>query len=158
DLGNVKCAGGSATFTDVIVGTWQVNATGLGLTGSAAGNYDLSPPTASASAKIIALKITASIVADDKNYDGTNAAKITCSLNGVVAIDLGNVKCTGGSATFADFNIGVWEVFATGLGLTGSAAANYNLSPATATGSAKIIALTITASIVAKDKPYDGTT
>src|SRR6185369_7222349 len=119
------------------------------------GNYSLSATTASDDAEINPLTVAPSISAEGKTYDGTNAATFTCSLPGVLAADVSNVNCSG-SATFADSNVGTWKVTATGLVLGGSAAGNYSLSPTTAEGSAKINALSITATIEANDKPYDG--
>src|SRR5204863_1419605 len=125
-------------------------ATGLGLTGSAAGNYSLSPTTASDDAQIVTLMIAPSISADDKPYDGSTAATFTCSLPGVIAVDALNVSCSG-SAVFADPNVGTWQVTASGLVLGGSAKGNYTLWPTTATASAKINQLSITAAIDAND-------
>src|SRR5207249_6764155 len=88
--------------------------------------------------------IAPSITANSKVYDGTAADNFSCGLSGVLAADIGNVNCTGGSATFASATVGTWTVTATGLNLTGSAAGNYTLSPTSATGQADITALHIT--------------
>jgi hypothetical protein len=74
---------------------------------------------------------TPSITASNKTYDGTTAATFTCSLSGVVGIDV--VSCTGGTAVFASAAAGTGTtVMATGLQLTGAKSANYTLVSTTA--------------------------
>src|ERR1043165_1355686 len=51
--------------------------------------------------------ITGSFTADNKIYDGTTTATVqTRTLSGVLLADVANVSLTGGTATFADKNIG----------------------------------------------------
>ncbi len=157
DLGKVDCSGGSATFASRNAGNWTVTAVGLGLSGAAAANYALTPTSAAANADITPLTIAPSIVAKSKTYDGNDTATVTCSLTGVLDIDLGQVECSGGSATFASRNAGDWVVTATDLSLSGGAATNYALSPAFAAANADIMPLTVAASITANSKMYDGT-
>jgi MBG domain-containing protein/YDG domain-containing protein len=65
-------------------------------------------------------------------------------LNGVVGTE--DVTCSGGSATFADKNVGSWLVTATGLGLSGVDAGNYTVnSSATDTADITKALLTVTA-------------
>ncbi len=154
---DVTLTGGTATFADPNVGTWTVTATGLALSGADAGNYQLSTTTATDTADITAKILTPSITASDKVYDGTTAATIlTRTLSGVVGAE--DVTLTGGTANFADPNVGTWTVTATGLTLSGADAGNYQLSTTTATDTADITAATLTPNITANDKPYDGTT
>ncbi|MFT3893179.1 MAG: sortase [Anaerolineales bacterium] len=102
------------------------------------------------------LTVTPSITANDKVYDGTNAATFTCALTGVVPGDL--VTCSG-TATFANKNVGNNKtVTATGLTLGGANSGNYTLSTTTATDTANITALAITVTAVTDTKVYDGTT
>ncbi len=123
-------------------------------------NFNASAASSAFSQVVNKKVITASITANDKIYDGTNSATFSCSLNGVLAGDAGNVSCTGGSATFSQVTVGSnLTVSATGLGINGAAAGNYTLSPTTATGTANITKATLTVSgVTANNKTYDGTT
>jgi hypothetical protein len=153
----VSYTGGSANFADKNIGNGKtVSATGLGISGADAGNYTVNS-TASATASITPLAITGLITAQDKVYDGTSAAMINGrSLNGAIVGD--NVAYTGGTATFADKNVGTAKsVAATGLSLTGTDAGNYTVNT-TANTTANITALGITGSIAAAHKVYDATT
>src|SRR5206468_2754777 len=100
--------------------------------------------------------VTPHVTANNKIYDGTNAATIaTRTLTGSFGTD--DVSLTGGTATFSDKNAGNGKtVTVTGLSLSGTDAPNYTLSSTTATTTADITprALTITATGV--DKVYDG--
>src|SRR5262249_2544691 len=98
----------------------------------------LLPDSSTGSAQITPLKIGASITANDKMYDGTVAAAYTCTPNGLLAVDVGAVGCSGASATFDDRNVGMRWGNATGLWLTGSAAGNYELWPNSAKDDAEI--------------------
>jgi hypothetical protein len=127
---NVTCsAAGPNTFASANVGKGiTVTATNISLGGTAAGNYSLSPTTATATANITAKPVTASVTAASKAYDGTTAATITaCSLSGVVGTD--NVTCSAaGPNTFASANVGNGiTVTATNISLGGTAAGNYQL-------------------------------
>ena len=81
------------------------------------------------------------------------------TLTGVLAGDVGNVSLTGGTATFADANVGNGIVVTdAGLGLTGALASDYSLSNTSETTTANITPLAITGSITASNKTYDGGT
>ena len=82
--------------------------------------------------------VTPIITAFNKVYDGTIGATIaTRSLSGVIGGD--DVTLTGGTATFADPNVGTGKVVtATGLSLGGTTAGNYQLSSTTAATTADI--------------------
>jgi hypothetical protein len=77
--------------------------------------------------------LTASITANNKQYDGTNLATIaTSTLTGAIPLDV--VSLTVGSATFADKNVGNSKtVTATGLMLSGTDAGNYTVNSTAAT-------------------------
>lgn len=101
--------------------------------------------------------VTASITANNKVYDGDNTATFTCSLTGVTPPDV--VTCTGGTATFADKNVGNGKlVTATGLGLTGADAFKYELASTSATDNANITERTLNVTATGIDKVYDGNT
>jgi hypothetical protein len=135
-----------------------VTLAGATLTGSAAANYTLSS-VGTTTAAITPLGITGSFTAADKVYDGnTSATVLTRTLNGVLAADAGNMSLTGGTASFGDANVGPDKtVTLVGATLTGSAAANYNLS-SVGTTTASITPLGITGNFMAADKVYDGNT
>ena len=127
-LDDVACSGGAANFDTASAGIGKlVTATGLGLTGSKAGNYALNPSWATTNADVQPKTLVGNIAAFDKQYDGNTTATIaTRSLDGVVIGD--DVSYVGGTATFADKNAGTWLVTATGLGLAGGHGGNYNVN------------------------------
>jgi len=154
----VNYVGGTATFNNKNVWNGKtVTATGLSLSGPAAGNYTVNT-TATATANVTKLAITGSITANDKVYDGTTFATIaTRTLSGVIGSDV--VNYVGGTATFNNKNVGNNKtVTAIGLSLSGVDAGNYSVNT-TATTTANITpkAVTVTG-ITAADKVYDGTT
>ncbi len=154
---NVGYGGGAATFADKNVGIGKsVTAAGLSLSGADAANYTVNS-TAATFADITPLAIVGSITAADRVYDaGVGATIVTRSLTGVLGGD--SVNVVGGTATFADKNVGSSKVVtATGLGLGGVDASNYTVN-GTATASADITPLAITGTITAANKVYDGAT
>jgi trimeric autotransporter adhesin len=160
DVPNVSLSGGSANFTDANVANGkQVVLTGASLSGSASGNYALTS-VATTTADITALGITGSFTAQNKIYDGNTSATVgTRSLSGVLGADLAEVSLSGGTATFADKNVGAGKmVTLTGASLSGSASGNYSLI-SVATTSANITAKNLTINgAVAADKVFDGNT
>jgi Uri superfamily endonuclease len=142
------------TLAPVNAGTYHVTAHFAG--NSNYSSADSTPATITINAK----DTTASVTASDKPYDGNNTATIaTCTVDGKVGSD--DVTCSaGGPNTFADKNVGTNKtVTATGITLGGAKAGNYNLTPTTATTTASINAVTLTASIIGNPtKPYDGNT
>src|SRR5205823_14599828 len=85
-----------------------VTLTGASLTGADSGNYVLDF-VATTVANITALHITGSFTADSKVYDGNNSAMVlTRSLSGTIMGDV--VNLTGGTANFADKNVGMGKV------------------------------------------------
>ena len=152
----VGTAGTSFTFADKNAGTGKTVAiTGSTLTGADSGNYTLTVP-ASALADILKKAITASAAVDGKTYDGSTTASGTLTLNGVVAGDM--VGTSGTSFAFADKNAGTGKaVNVTGTTLTGADSGNYTLTvPASAL--ADILKKSLTATVSANGKTYDGTT
>jgi hypothetical protein len=161
DSATVVLTGGSALFADANAGTAKtVTTTGLTITGPNAGNYTLSTTSATTTADITPLAVTPGVTANDKVYDGTSAATIAGrTLTGVLPADSATVALTGGSALFADANIGTAKkVTVSGLTLTGSAAGNYALTATSATTTASITPLAVTPAVTVSNKSYDGTT
>jgi hypothetical protein len=147
----------SATFANKNVGVGKtVSVSGISISGADAGNYTANT-TATTTADITALAITGNITAASKVYDGTTAATIlTRTLSGVIGGDV--VSYTGGTATFANKNVGTGKtVTGTGLGLSGGDAGNYTVNT-TATTTANITAASLTIAAVTNTKVYDGTT
>ncbi len=138
---------GPSTTGPTDAGTYSVSvAAGAGFSGSASGTLTIDPKG-----------ITGSFTAANKVYDGTTSATITGrSLSGVVSPD--DASLTGGTATFADKNVGTGKtVTGTGFTLSGADAGNYSLtSVATTTADITPRALNVTAT--GQNKVYDGTT
>jgi len=152
----VSTRGTTFTFADKNAGTGKaVTVAGTALTGADAGNYTLTIP-ASALADILKKAITANVVANNKTYDGTTAATGNVTLSGVVNGD--TVGSRGTTFSFSDKNAGTGKAVAVaGTSLTGADAGNYTLTIPTSV-LADILKKAITASVVANDKTYDGTT
>jgi hypothetical protein len=162
DVVTINSASYSASFNNKIVGnTKPVTASGVTLSGAAAGNYTVSQPSG-LTANITAKNLTISgAVAQSKTYDGTATAAVdftAASLNGAVSGDAVTINSAGYSASFASKNTGSWAVTVTGVTLAGADALNYTVSQPSGL-SAQVLAknLTITGA-VAQDKTYDGTT
>jgi hypothetical protein len=103
--------------------------------------------------------ITGSFTASNKVYDGnTGAIVATRSLSGVLAGDAPNVTLSGGTATFADKNVGTGKIVTlAGATLAGSASGNYSLT-SVSTATANISAKTLTITPTGVNKTYDGLT
>ena len=143
------------TSTDIAtspVGTYPITAS-LGTL--AANNYTFT--FASGTLNITPASLTASVTIGNKIYDGTTAAAISGrSLTGVIGSDV--VSLTGGTANFADKNVGTGKtVTITGLSLSGAAAGNYIVDP-TATTTASITPAPLTPIVAVGNKVYDGAT
>ncbi len=169
DAGNVSLVtnGYVANFASANVGNGiSVTVSGLTLTGSASGNYNLSQPgglTANITGKSVT--ISSGISANNKPYDGTTTATISSNnvvLAGVLGGDTGNVfvSTNGYTANFGSATAGNGiAVTVSGLTLTGTAAGNYTLTqPSGLTANITKVGVTITSGITANNKPYDGTT
>ncbi len=126
----VTCSATGGAFSSPNAGTWPVLAT-VTLAGSASGNCMLSPSNIAGTTAVIApLTISASITANNKDFDGTNTATVTCTPVGVLGSD--NVTCSAAGATFSSSGPGSLTVTATGITLGGSSAMNYALASTTA--------------------------
>src|SRR6185436_5197931 len=93
-----------ATFDDPNVGTRTATLSGASLGGADAANYQVGT-IATDTASITVKQLTGSFTAADKVYNGSSAATVSGrSLNGVASGD--SVSLTGGTATFANPNVG----------------------------------------------------
>ena len=144
-----------ATFNNKNIGTGKtVTVAGITLTGTDAGNYTLTSATASGTASITVKSLTISATALNKVYDGNANATATLTDNKLSGDDL-TVNKTG--VTFNNKNVGVGKtVTINGISLTGTDAGNYTITNATITGTASITAKSLTISVTAASKEYDG--
>jgi hypothetical protein len=131
----------------------KLGGTGTGTVGSGgAGNGSFSGEVYS-----LDRTLTPFISAQNKEYDGTNAATVTFGFTSNLPVTE-DVFVTG-TATFDNKNIGNGKtVTATGLTLGGTDAAKYVLTATTATDTANITQKHITGTFTAADKVYDGNT
>jgi filamentous hemagglutinin family protein len=146
--------GGAASFADKNAGTGKtVTIGGLALSGADKNNYVLASDSATGTADITARMLTASATAVDKVYDGSLLASVNYGDNRVA----GDVLAIGGTATFADKNVGAAKnVSITGMTLSGADALNYTLASATASSNASITPRQLTVAASAGNKVYDG--
>jgi hypothetical protein len=141
---------GTATFNNLEVNAAgagkQLTASAPGLTGAVSSTFTVAQAT-----------VTANVSVNNKVYNATTAATIaTNSLSGVLGTD--SVTLTGGTAAFDTKSVGNGKsVTVSGLGLGGTAAANYALASTTVTTSANISPATLTVSAASSSKVYDGT-
>ncbi|QYG06456.1 YDG domain-containing protein [Janthinobacterium sp. PAMC25594] len=153
----------SANFIDKNVGSGKVvNASGLALGGTDAGNYNLTAATGTGTGSISQAQIASvsGITAAGKTYDGTDAAILNAgaTYNGMFGGD--SLTFTATKAAFSDKNAGTGKtVNVSGIALVGADAGNYTLASNTATGTGDIAKATITGvtGIAAAGKTYDGT-
>ena len=141
------------TTSALTAGSHTVSASFVG-TGAFTNSSTTTPLTQNVNQK----HITGNFTADNKVYDGlTGAVVLTRTLNDTISGDV--VSLTGGTANFADKNVGTGKtVTLTGASLSGTDAGNYILD-SVATTTANITPATVTASIVGNPtKTYDGNT
>lgn len=152
----VTCAG-TAAFADKNVGPDKtVTLSAITLSGTAAGNYAVSPATAATTASITQRALTVTATGVNKTYDGTTVAAVTLATN-KLGTDVVNATYT--SAAFLDKAVGTGKfVGVAGIGLSGADAANYALQNTTEETFANITRRTLTVTAAASNKTYDGTT
>jgi len=147
----------AASFGDKNVGAGKaVSVSGIAITGTDAGNYTVNT-TAAAAADITQRALTVSATGTNKVYDGSTATSVTLSDNRVA----GDVLAAANTAaSFSDKNVGAGKtVNVSGIGITGTDAANYSVNTATTT-TANITPASIASvsGITAVDKVQDGAT
>jgi hypothetical protein len=147
----VTASYGSATFADNEVGTGKdVSVSGISISGSDAGNYNLLNTLAATTADITPKELTITGIAGvDKVYDGTTDATVDPTGASLVGVEVGDnvtVDITSASATFDNRNVGDDKtITVTGLILTSPDAGNYTLIPPTTTADIWALAITVTA-------------
>ena len=149
DVVSLSFTSAGGTFADKSAGTGKaVAVSGITLTGTDAGNYTLTQPSATANITRAPLIITG-IAAADKTYDGTTAAVLNttgAALSVVFGSDNVSVISSGATGTFSDKNAGSGKAVTTsGFSIGGTDASNYLLSQPSLTASIMLRTLTVTA-------------
>jgi filamentous hemagglutinin family protein len=162
--GDVLLINGTGVFTDSKnVGTAKpISITSAQLSGADDDNYTLLNTTGSTTADVTPMTVTPTFAGGSRVYDGLTAAPISATTVFVA----GDSVVLGGTGTFTGAgarNVGSNKpVSITGIALTGTDAANYQLGATTATTTASItprpLTLTGLTGVVANDRAYDGTT
>ena len=151
DTVSLNSAAAKGAFTSKVVGTNKpVTITGLTLGGASTNNYALSQPTPTASITPRALVITAKGI--NKIYDGTVNATVMLTDNRVAGDGLTDADA---SAAFTNKNVAANILInVSGLTITGTDAANYNLSATNTTATASITVATLTVAAQNLARPY----
>jgi filamentous hemagglutinin family protein len=162
---SLNTGGVSATFSQINAGSGLgITVSGLGLSGSSAANYALTPLTG-LTARIAPRELSVSgVFANSRSYNAGASATLNtagATLNGVLPGDVGqvNLNLAGVGGVFASINVrNSIRVTASGFALNGEKAGNYSVAqPAGLT--ANITQASLTATVVATPtKTYDGTT
>ena len=150
---------GGLNFDTKDIGSGKtVTGSGLSLVGADAANYTLSTTIFTTTADITARTLTPTVAASDKLYDVNNTASLSVhSLATVIGSEVVNLNI--GSSTFSSKTVGNNKTVAvTGMWINGPDAANYVLASTALSTTASITAKQLTASIMANDKQYDGST
>jgi hypothetical protein len=150
----VVVSGGTATFVSGDAGLRNVEVTGYSITGPS--QYSVGNASFTTQARISPRVLTLTPTTVDKMYDGSREATVSIATDKVAGDDV-NVLYT--SALFGDKNVGSNKIVTiSGLSLMGQDAQNYSFTSTTLTTSASIMKRTLTATPVASNKVYDGTT
>ena len=152
---DVTLTGGTANFIDQNVGIGKlVTATGLTLSGTTTGNYTLASSTTNTTADITAYPLTVTAATNTKSYDGTNTAAASPS------ITVGTPQNTDTatlSETYDTKNVGIGKTLTPTASINdGNGGTNYFVTYVSDT-TGVITSLTLTGSITASNKVYDGT-
>ncbi|PXA99658.1 hypothetical protein DMC47_02220 [Nostoc sp. 3335mG] len=131
-----------------------VYGTGTALIGASAGNYVIENAAVSAAASITRKPIYGFANVNSKQYDGSAIGSGSVTLSDIVSGDY--VYLSGGTFTFSDKNAGVGKVVTvTGASLQGTDSQNYTLA-APITGLGDILKRTLSVTVLADTKVYDG--
>ncbi|WP_308925165.1 YDG domain-containing protein [Janthinobacterium sp. J1-1] len=158
--GDTVNASGSVEFTDKNAGSGKsVKATGVSLAGSDKGNYTVAD-TATGTAEISRASLAlATASAAGKVYDGTVAASLSGTFDGLFGDD--QVQLSNAAASFVDKNVGTRKIVdysVTGSNLAGRDAGNYILGDSKGSASADITARALNLGFAGVNKTYDGGT
>jgi len=122
---SLTSAFGAASFADKNVGANKaVSVTGISISGSDAGNYNLVNTTANTTASITARPLVVTAIGIDKIYDATTAANVTLSDDRIAGDAL---IFAFAAASFANKDAGTGKpVSVVGISIGGDDAGNYN--------------------------------
>ncbi len=153
-IGNV-----SGTYDNKNAGTGKtVTVSGLTLSGTKAGNYQLGSTTVNGAVGVITKRdLIVSATGSNKVYDGNTTALVTLTDNRIA----GDVFTdTYAAANYSDKNVANGKtITVTGIGIgTSTAANNYNLTNTTATTTGNITKRDLIVSATGSNKVYDGNT
>lgn len=153
--GDALVLSANGSFSDKNVGSGKaVTASGITVTGSDAGNYQLASTTAHGTGAITPRALSATVAAADKVYDGTATASVVLAGDDRVAGD--QLVLASGMGTFADKNAGTGKAVAlTGVSLGGADAGNYTVT-FVAQPTANIAQRALHVNVSGIDKVYDG--
>jgi len=153
--GDALVLSANGSFSDKNVGSGKaVTASGITVTGSDAGNYQLASTTAHGTGAITPRALSATVAAADKVYDGTATASVVLAGDDRVAGD--QLVLASGMGTFADKNAGAGKAVAlTGVSLGGADAGNYTVT-FVAQPTANIAQRALHVNVSGIDKVYDG--
>ncbi|PKO90806.1 MAG: hypothetical protein CVU16_09090 [Betaproteobacteria bacterium HGW-Betaproteobacteria-10] len=159
DSANVNTTGTLASFSGKDVGTYSISVTGMSLTGSAAGNYNLTSSTATDSSVAITPKTVTLSAA--KTYDGTTSLTGYLTLGGFIGSETLNYS----GATANNSHVATAGKYVSAITLTngnnGGLASNYQLPTLNAANAPVTInAATLTSTLTNSGvtKVYDGST
>ncbi|WKZ42157.1 MAG: MBG domain-containing protein [Anaerolineales bacterium] len=144
--GTLEC---SADYTPSAVGTGTHN-----VSATYAGDSNFNGSNGNQNVTVNTKALVPSFTADNKEYDGdTDADILTRDVTGVINAD--DVSLTGGTASFADANVGAGKtVTGSGFALSGANAGNYHLDPTSAQTTADITAKAINVTADPQSKTY----
>jgi hypothetical protein len=153
---NVSLSGGTASFASKTAGTTKtVSVSGLSLSGTDAGNYQLASSTSTSTADITARALSVSATGANRVYDGHDQrddhpggqpdSPATASLPAIPT-----PASPARTSAPPDININ-------GISIAGTDAGNYTANT-TATATADITARSLSVSATGVNKVYDGTT
>ncbi len=143
----------AAAFNNKNAGTGKpVTVSGISLGGADAGNYQFNT-TANATANITPKPVTATLLAQDKVYDGNDLANAGASIP-VVGTDSVAMTVTG--VRFNNKNVGTNKPVTATVAFSSPDGANYSLTATTASTTASITAKALAVNVTAQNKVYDG--
>ena len=158
---NLISTGAVGTFADKNAGTSKTVAiTGFAISGTDAGNYTLTQPSATGNITKAILTVSG-VTANNKVYNATTGATLntgSASLAGVLSGEIVTLVSTGATGAFVNKNVGTAKTVSTsGFTLDGTDAANYTVTQPVLNANITSIGLTLTG-VIANNKVYNGTT
>jgi hypothetical protein len=170
--GNVVLSGGELSWkyandnvtiaydgmTDANAGVDKAVTPNASLTGDDAANYELTEQPTGITVEIFKLKVTidGQPTANNRSYNGKTAVEVTGgSLVGVLAGDVVTIKYAG-VITDGNANVGTGKAVTPNATLDGAQAGNYELTTQPTGITVDITAKSITATVEAYNKVYDG--